>query len=294
MSAPLPQTVIFLHIPKTAGTTLYHLLERQYPPGHFHIIADVTHHLSDFQALPPEQKAPIRVVGGHFSFGIHQHLPQSATYFTILRQPRDLVISYFYYIRSEVSHPHFHLAKSMSLPEFLESRIDQTMSNIQTRMLAGMSGYGDYHECTPADLETAKENLRQHFTVVGLTERFDETLLLLQKAYGWQNLYYARMNVTRKKPSLSNLSADVSDAISQANQLDELLYQYATTLFQNQIEQQGPHFAQQVHTFQRHNRWLYPLRYSLWHSRRQRWLWRKKGSLWLHDLYVRARNRLTD
>ncbi|HRQ38144.1 MAG TPA: sulfotransferase family 2 domain-containing protein [Chloroflexota bacterium] len=291
ISSP-PQTVIFLHIPKTAGTTLYHLLGRQFPPGHFYIMPNVPQNLPHFQALPPEQKAPIYLIAGHFSYGIHQYLPQPATYFTILRQPRDLVISYFYYLRNSVAHPHFHLAKSMSLPEFIENRIDLNMSNMQTRMLAGRPSYGDYYECTPDDLEAAKENLRQSFTVVGLTERFDETLLLLQKAFGWQNLYYARMNVTRKKPSHSDLSSDVMQSIAQVNQLDEALYRFAATLFADQVAQQSPDFNKQVLAFQRRNQWLYPFRYSIWQARRQSWLWRHNASFLVHDLYVRARNRL--
>lgn len=290
MIAPA-KTIVFLHIPKTAGTTLYHLIQRRYEPGQFYIIADIIQDLAHFQNMPPEGKTPIRLLAGHVNFGIHHYLPQPATYFTFLRQPVDLVISYFYYMRAEVSHPNFHMAKSMGMPQFLESRLDENMSNMQTRMLAGKANSGDYYECTAADLEIAKENLR-HFAVVGLAERFDESLLLLQQAFGWQNLYYARMNVTRKKPAQSALPSDVIQAITQANQLDEALYHFAADLFAGQIAQQGPHFARQVRAFQRKNRWLYPFRYSVWQSRRLRWLLPKTASLWLHDFYARARNRL--
>ncbi|MCL4262174.1 MAG: sulfotransferase family 2 domain-containing protein [Anaerolineae bacterium] len=291
MITPPPQTIIFLHIPKTAGTTLYHILERQYEPIEYYIVNQPKEELQHLQNLPPEQKTDIRLLGGHINFGVHAILPQPATYFTILRRPLALVTSYFYYLRSEVSHPNFHLAKSMTLPEFLESRLDENMSNIQTRLLAGKAHSGSYYECTPDDLEIAKANLRQ-CAVVGLTERFDETLLLLQKAFGWQNLAYARMNVTRKKPSKGDLPPDVIQAAAQANQLDEALYQYAASLFAEQVGQQDTDFARQVRAFQRQNRWSYPFRYSLWHSRRQRWLWQKNGALWLRDLYVRARNRI--
>ncbi len=293
MITPSPQAIIFLHIPKTAGTTLYHLIERQYKPGEYYIINRPHEELLYLQSLPPEHKTGIRLLAGHISFGVHEILPQPATYFTFLRQPHDLVISYFYYLRSAVSHPYSHLAKSMSLPEFIENRLDLNMSNMQTRMLAGRPSYGDYYECTPDDLETAKENLRQSFTVVGLTEQFDETLLLLQRAFGWQNLYYARMNVTRKKPSADHLPSDVMQAISQANQLDEALYQFAATLFASQVAQQGPDFSKQVLAFQRRNQWLYPLRYGLWQSRRQRWLWQHNASYFVRELYVRARNRFS-
>lgn len=43
-----------------------------------------------------------------------------------------------------------------------------------------------YGQCSPEMLESAKKNL-QDFAAVGLTERYNETLILLKRAFNWHN-----------------------------------------------------------------------------------------------------------
>ena len=76
--------VIFVHIGKTAGTTLSVILIRQY--GKENIFAvdkskGIT--VETFKALPDEEKRQINLLRGHILFGLHNHLPQSATYITM-------------------------------------------------------------------------------------------------------------------------------------------------------------------------------------------------------------------
>ena len=47
----------------------------------------------------------------------------------------------------------------------------------------------------PAVLTAAKENLARQFIVVGLTERFDETLALLKVVLGWKVNRYRSFRV---------------------------------------------------------------------------------------------------
>jgi len=57
-----------------------------------------------------------------------------------------------------------------------------------------------------------------------LTERFDESLLVLRKLFGWNNIYYVRQNKrTQTRPALSN---QVINLIHERNLLDRELYDY--------------------------------------------------------------------
>ena len=47
-------------------------------------------------------------------------------------------------------------------------------------------------------LETAKRNLEAHFAWVGITERFDESLVLLGRTFGWRDVRYVSANVSRR------------------------------------------------------------------------------------------------
>ena len=65
---------------------------------------------------------------------------------------------------------------------------------MQCKIIAGAVYEGP---CTAEIFERAKENLRRHFSVVGLSERFEETLALMKLRFGWKLKSYASFNVTR-------------------------------------------------------------------------------------------------
>ncbi|MCP5094371.1 MAG: sulfotransferase family 2 domain-containing protein [Chloroflexi bacterium] len=242
-----PKTVIFLHIPKTAGTTLHRIIKRQYPEkAIFSITADVGGSLSQLDALSESEKLDIQMLKGHMDFGLHQRLPNPSRYFTIFREPIDRVVSYYYHILRSPNHP-FHpqiTENNLSLRDCLEQGFDPSMENYQTRMLAGVWGSLAFGECTEETLATAKTNLREWFEVVGLTERFDETLLLLKQAFGWHNITYKRENVARNRPGIRKIDAETMALLQAANQLDKELYVYAQSLFEQQVAAQGAAFIQ--------------------------------------------------
>jgi hypothetical protein len=115
-------------------------------------------------------------------------------------------------------------------------------------------------------LALAKKNLQEAFTVVGLTERFDETLLLLKNAFYWRNVFYVKLNVTRSRPQSDEISPETRCAIHEHNQLDLELYHYAQELFAEQLRRQGAAFAEQLRAFRFRNRLLQPLLHLRWRA----------------------------
>src|SRR6187401_2983616 len=106
MSAPdgRPQVLLFQHIPKTAGTSLRHALEVLYPAPERMYLYD-RHDLDRavdphrFAELPLEERAALRLVMGHFAFGIHDAVPGSSRYVTMLRHPVDRVASLYFHFK---------------------------------------------------------------------------------------------------------------------------------------------------------------------------------------------------
>src|SRR6266480_7471713 len=101
------EAVIFLHLPKAAGSTLNRLIEWEYPLFPMYSIDPVFFEWSwaHLQRLSKERLRRIRVFKGHMLFGLHAILPQPATYITVLREPVDRVLSAFYFMRSYTLHP---------------------------------------------------------------------------------------------------------------------------------------------------------------------------------------------
>ncbi|MFP4394875.1 MAG: sulfotransferase family 2 domain-containing protein [Anaerolineales bacterium] len=254
--------VIFLHIPKTAGTTLHRIIERQYVPEHIISFGPDAHQsIADFKALREARRAQIRMLKGHMAFGLHRYFPadsgrQRPVYFTLLRDPIERVISHYYHVLRDPTHYLYPYTEAgrMGLADFLKSKAPVMLNNGQTRLISGIWEKTPFGACDAEMLETAKRNIREHFVLVGLTERFDETLCLLRTLLGWHNdISYVPRNVGDNRPQRDRVSPETLAAITEFNQLDIALYAYAEQLFEEKV-QQSHNLALQMEALHAQNR----------------------------------------
>ncbi len=250
---PGARACIFFHIPKTAGTTLENILLRQYRYGEAYPYVEVKDYWT-LRALPPAAKAQYKLFWGHMPFGLHETLSQPSTYFTMLREPIDLALSsYFYFemdyrtsiLKQDVA-PHMP-----SIDDLRNGTMRDMFDNMQTRFLSG-DLFAKFGGVTREMLERAQEHLARYF-IVGLVERFDESLVMLTKAFGWRAPYYVKSNITRTRPRGERVPAEVMAWLREQNQLDAELYAFAQKLFAEQIQLQGPDFAPQVAAYRQRN-----------------------------------------
>ncbi len=227
------EAVIFLHLPKTAGTTVNRLIEWEYPLQEMYSVDPVLYEWSaaHLRNLPAERLRKIRMFKGHMTFGLHEVLPQPATYITVLRDPVDRVISAFSYMRSYKLHPFYWKMRrqNWSLEDFVRN---SQRDNVQSKIVAGAV----YEEpCTRDIVERAKYNLRHHFSVVGLSARLEESLALMKLRFGWKLSSYSSFNVTRSRPKKRDLPEATLDLIHQKNAFDIELYECAQEIFESAV-----------------------------------------------------------
>ena len=275
--------IIFEHIPKTAGRTMHTILWRVFfgqkvflttiPGQHRERIEELNRQLED-----PDRR--IRAIVSHAGFGLHELLPDTFDYrhFTFLRDPVDRVVSHYYY---EIQQN--HIDASVTLETFVREDLSRSC-NVQTALLGGLELKRSVEGLTltrdlytDALLERAKANLRLH-AAVGLTERFDESLLLLRHVFQWKwpRMLYVRKNVghlRRTRPAMPESSLRL---IRRYNELDLALYRYAQDLFEQQVAQHLPHRTRQLDTFRRLNAvygkvfpWTYPVVRAAVHAARK-------------------------
>lgn len=204
-----------------------------------------------------------RGFGGHTTrayVGYERATDRPVRYFTFLRDPIERYISHLEYQRARMGIP-------WSLETFLN---EPRFSNFMTTRIAGV-----------ADVGRAKELLRERFAFVGLTERFDESLLLMRQALRLScfDIRYERKNVGQRQRLAEerDLLLDGRDALARIksqNLLDLELYEFArTTLYPEYVSRYGPELGGDVERFRGKNAGF---RFS--RSRRYSWaLYRKLG-----------------
>jgi Sulfotransferase family len=232
------EPVIFLHLPKCGGTTLNRIIEWEYPPSRIFSVDPSFFRWSYYRMTrwPASRLARMRVFKGHMPFGLHERLPRPAVYITVLRDPIDRAVSEYYYARSRRIHPQHQMMKKLTIEEYIQTT---PHTNVQTKLIAGE--YSEYDflagECTERTLQKARNNLDRHFAIVGVTERFEETLALTKLILGWRVLRYANFNVTRARPAKQRISPEVQALIAQRYRFDMELYNYATSLLDSAVSQ---------------------------------------------------------
>lgn len=257
------QTVLFLHLPKTAGTTLHRVIARQYRSSEDVFIINP----HTFMAQPAEVRHRARIVRGHFWFGLHRYVAQPYTYITVLRDPIKRVLSLYNHASWDSQHNMHPQAKQHTLAQLLEKGIHkEALDNSQLRMLSGVWDAVPFGACTAEHLEQAKTNLQNQFSVVGTMEQFDETLLLMQENFNWRQVYYTKLNTAKRLSRKPSLSQETFSLVQQHNALDIELYNFAKRLCQQEITQRGPAFQQKLAHFRRINRRLNPF-HKIWNLR---------------------------
>jgi Sulfotransferase family len=230
----------FVHIQKTAGTSLFMHLRRifayneVYPnrsDGDPHAEAPQVsvHHLTQRWRVRGDE---IRLVAGHFPLCTTELLGGGFTTLTVLREPVERTLSYLRHFRASTP-----AAGDTSLEEIYEDpvRFPRLVHNHMVKMFAlqpsemtigmMMSGMMTELQFTPAHLERAKAQL-ETVDAIGLQERFDEFRGELEHRFGWH--FGDAIYANRTEPE--NVSAELRARIAHDNALDVELYEFARQL----------------------------------------------------------------
>jgi hypothetical protein len=259
------RTLVFLHVPKTAGTTLGWIIRRQYPQSRTMDIQP--DHMVDkyrkFLALPEPARRGLRCLTGHIPYGMHRWLPQGARYVTMLRHPVDWTVSLHAFIQrmtffdQDPDLAGFRSGRGLTLDAFVSFLADAHLADMQTRLIAGQVGFETllppYAPLTSDALDVAKRNLTEQCECVGIIERFDESLLLMQRRFNWRNVHYRPLNTGEGAGKETTLSPALRDRILAINSRDVALYDAARRRVESDIALLGEDFQRQLRRFRRRN-----------------------------------------
>ena len=253
---------IHLHIPKTGGTTLRDIIQRQYRAKKILMIPKLEESENILKEISTSRINQLKLIQGHLKYGIHNHFHRSTKYFAIIRDPINRVLSTYYYVLSQKNNPQ-NLSTSnnqMTIYDFVKSGVNPFLINGQTQLISGKTGNIDNPIIESEELfSLAKENIENDFLFLGITEMFDETILILKNMLGWHMPYYSIANRTKKKPSYDAVNPTIISFIKEHNQLDIKLYNFTKTSLLNRIAGENDIFQDRINKFKKINKLLSPL-----------------------------------
>ncbi|MDF1699160.1 MAG: hypothetical protein P1U56_25120 [Saprospiraceae bacterium] len=221
----------FMHIPKTAGTSIRYMLYDQfsantvYPNNVDYYFKNNAKYLypGDFKDHYKDILKPdIKVLIGHYGmFPIRKCRNQKPRTFAFFRNPVNRVISELNY-----SSKKGRRYDGLTLEEkILESK------KTQGREMAAHLGYNPRLN----NLEEAIENLNQ-IDVVGITEYFSESIELLNKTFDWSLPNNYHRNKLKKSIPLDDA---YMKEIHEYCEIDRIIYDKAKELFFEKCKAKG-------------------------------------------------------
>lgn len=230
--------LIFVHIPKAAGSTLKRILRYRHARAEA-VFLDVDREEEQLQALrdmAPAARSRVRILGGHHPYGLHEYFSEPSAYITAVRDPVQRVVSLYRYGLSRPGHYlHDALTEGMSLEELVRSGVTTETDNGQVRFIAGHNKDIPYGACGEAMLQKAKDHIERHFAGVAVAGDFDRSLVLASHRLGWARPpVYNDVNVNSR--TAARVSASALQVIAEHNALDIELFAWVKARLQAQWE----------------------------------------------------------
>ncbi|MCA9056176.1 MAG: hypothetical protein KDA75_20230, partial [Planctomycetaceae bacterium] len=245
-----PPPLLFLHIRKTAGSSVRQALTNRFA---------VEHTLLDWHYQDRRRQRPdgLRFVTGHCSFADVARFTVPPLVLVFLRPAVERALSAYHFYRDIPAHlmqsfrdtlpaefvaqrERFQVrARALGIERFLrdeEPLARQWLWNVQTRVLTG----GTEAEPSPtldegALIDTAIANLAA-CGLIGLTDRLSESLQLIEHSFGWPSLGYEPFaNRTEGRPQKEELPQAAIKILNDWNRLDEQLYTAAARRFDESL-----------------------------------------------------------
>jgi len=214
----LPHSFIFVHIPKTAGTSFRKSAEELYPTwGDYgkkslhtsELIQEHCYQQPDMYSLKRAFDNDSQILSGHFLSQKYLDFVDTRRILSFVRDTHEQVVSHY-------NHCVTHLDYEGDFDDFIKL---PRYCNVQSRYLSAL----------PVSL----------LGFVGLTEKYDESLAFINQKFGL-GITFKQDNVGLEKTQVKEtLTPDQCEIIAKNNSLDITLFNQVKALFEQRVTYQN-------------------------------------------------------
>lgn len=226
--APNPH-LAHLHFPKTAGTAFAQQLVG---------VLGERLAVSSWQQFEGADLSDTSWVHGHIYFDQIDQLPHRPTLTTMLRHPVERIHSLYRFHKRRPEDPMYERANSLTFHQFVDAGIG---SQVYVSMLADAI---DRETMRPVQTATGRDRIDlalsrlEQFDVIGITEHFEYSLLLLSGHLGLEPFWRVSTANTAPTPTLrDDIDESTIQLIGRMAGADIEIYNRAVELFRAQVRE---------------------------------------------------------
>lgn len=219
----------FIHIPKTGGSTLQDIFNRNYKKGE---LANLKHDGSSSGDIHTA-----KLLKGHVDINTLKAINPSMGLLSCVRSPLSRLVSHYAFICNRVHHGNHKqiMDNGYTVTDCIEQKVDTIFDNLLVRYIGGFRDV-PFGEIQESHLEVAIKNLHE-FAWLGVLEDFDKSVLLLQKELDLSKMYYRKRKVNNgSKQLISKLNSKDLSMIESSQSFDQKLYNAALEIHKQKLD----------------------------------------------------------
>ena len=242
--------LVFLHIPKTGGTSLHNYLIRQYEPNQV-----CPERFNNLHKWSSDDLFKYHFFSGHFDMGNVTYIPGEKRIITVFREPKARILSLYFFWKAhresviekaKLQGP--RLAKKLSLLEFLRYddrvpvNIPANIDNVMTRTLIGRIHVGKNREytCSKSEAVGRAKAAIDNMACFGIMEDFEKSIRRITSFLGIPCPDQIPHERNSRDPSPNSIvepiereeiTEEISAELEKLTEEDTIVYNYALKRF---------------------------------------------------------------
>lgn len=191
------EPVIFIHVPKCAGTSFIRLLRRWYADAYRHPHQDETQDIliPKVQVRLPDGRfdPSIKVIHAHWDhgreYGLPYYCPEVTQYFSIVRDPFDMIVSMYFFVKGKCERNEFRYRGELQDLRTAYPTVDHYLDADQ--------GWVRNHLPIDLTIDNMAQYVAEHFVYLGRFEQMETCIDQLAFVLGQKKQILPRHNVSK-------------------------------------------------------------------------------------------------